>query len=156
MSLWYPPPSGAQPILYAIQICGPGHPIKIGITGQLTSRLSGYRSHCPYPFRLLLAVAAGPHAEQAERDLFAALRAYSYHPIRPRGVREWFRPDAEVVRALSVIAARFPKFDNSSAGLLAAHLTCGPLRTNTPLLRVVAGLPAADTAPTPDSVKDVA
>jgi hypothetical protein len=89
-------------VIYAIQIVGPGHPIKIGVAKTLITRLDGYRSHNPYPFKLLGFTHPLSDAFAVEREIKSALSEF-----RLRG-REWFHPAPQVVACLSGILVNHP------------------------------------------------
>lgn len=78
--------------IYCIQIRdGAGCPIKIGITNNVEKRIKNLLTHLPYEVELLASWAGNVRDEQAVHALFAEQRI----------VREWFRPDAELLNYIA-------------------------------------------------------
>lgn len=73
-----------------------GGPIKIGVTADVSERLRAYRTHHPYPLRVLATYRAKPDAERELHERFGHLRAEG----------EWFEAAPELLAFVAEIAIR--------------------------------------------------
>jgi len=77
--------------VYFVQVGGNG-PVKIGVASHLETRLQAIQSTCPFPLRIIGAVAGG--GQKLERKLH---RQFSTDRLRG----EWFLPSKELIAWIS-------------------------------------------------------